>query len=200
VPRRGAGDDQVSATAWAVLGLLSFGRELSGYDVKKWADASLRFFYWSPASSQIYSELRHLERVGYTQSRTARQDDLRNKRLYRITGAGERALAEWIAQSPYQATVVKHPTLLRVWLGHLADPARLRELVREHVAAVHGELEHARYAHEHASDDPAWEYPELVTHWAVRSLEAEARVAEELVGALDQLDRKHRRHRQRRRA
>ena len=26
------------ATAWAVLGMLSFGRELSGYDLKKWAD------------------------------------------------------------------------------------------------------------------------------------------------------------------
>ena len=49
------------ATAWAVLGELSFGRELSGYDIKKWADASLRFFYWSPAISQIYRELRRLE-------------------------------------------------------------------------------------------------------------------------------------------
>lgn len=38
-----------------MLGLLSFDQELSGYDLKKWADGSLRFFYWSPAISQIYS-------------------------------------------------------------------------------------------------------------------------------------------------
>ncbi|GAA2882703.1 hypothetical protein [Streptomyces mexicanus] len=31
------------ASSWAVLGLLSFGEELSGYDLKKWADRSLRF-------------------------------------------------------------------------------------------------------------------------------------------------------------
>jgi len=34
--------DELPATAWAVLGLLSFGSDLSGYDIKKWADASLR--------------------------------------------------------------------------------------------------------------------------------------------------------------
>ena len=43
-----AGDDAlpaIPATAWAVLGLLSFERELSGYDIKQWADSILRFFY-----------------------------------------------------------------------------------------------------------------------------------------------------------
>jgi len=49
------------ATGYAVLGLLSFGRELTGYELKQWADGSLRFFYWSPAVSQIYSELKRLE-------------------------------------------------------------------------------------------------------------------------------------------
>ena len=52
------------ATSWAVLGLLSFGEELSGYDLKKWADWSLRFFYWAPSYSQIYGELRKLEEIG----------------------------------------------------------------------------------------------------------------------------------------
>jgi hypothetical protein len=44
---------KLSGTANAVLGLLSFGTELSGYDLKKWADHSLSLFFWSPASSQI---------------------------------------------------------------------------------------------------------------------------------------------------
>ena len=52
-------------TAYALLGLLSFDRELSGYDLKKWADSSLRFFYWSPATSQIYVELKRLEKLGF---------------------------------------------------------------------------------------------------------------------------------------
>jgi len=56
--------EELPTTAWAVLGLLSFGRELSGYELRKWADASIRFFYGSPAMSQIYRELRRLEAVG----------------------------------------------------------------------------------------------------------------------------------------
>src|ERR1700736_6640886 len=91
----GADAASVPATGWAVLGLLSFGRELTGYDLKKWADHSLRFFYWSPAISQIYSELKRLERLGYVTSRTVAQDELRNKRVYAITAEGTEALTEW---------------------------------------------------------------------------------------------------------
>ena len=58
------------ATSWAVLGLLSFDEELSGYDVKKWADWSLRFFYWAPSYSQIYGELHKLEELGLVVSTT----------------------------------------------------------------------------------------------------------------------------------
>ena len=35
------------ATGYAVLGLLSFGKALSGYELKRWADHSLRYFFWS---------------------------------------------------------------------------------------------------------------------------------------------------------
>ena len=32
-------------SSYAVLGLLSFGRALSGYDLKQWADHSLHYFF-----------------------------------------------------------------------------------------------------------------------------------------------------------
>ncbi|WP_367825699.1 hypothetical protein [Streptomyces sp. LMG1-1-1.1] len=41
------------ATSWAVLGLLSFGRESSGCDVRKWAGRSLGLFCWSLSFSQV---------------------------------------------------------------------------------------------------------------------------------------------------
>ncbi|MGR6999542.1 PadR family transcriptional regulator [Yinghuangia aomiensis] len=59
-------------TAWAVLGLLSMPGERSGYDLKKWADASLRYLYWSPALSQIYTELKRLEQLGFAVSCASR--------------------------------------------------------------------------------------------------------------------------------
>lgn len=82
-------------TGWSVLGLLSFGQELSGYDLKKWANWSLRFFYWAPSYSQIYNELRRLEELGLATSRVVNKDDVRGKRLYAITSAGSAALAAW---------------------------------------------------------------------------------------------------------
>ena len=40
--------------------MLAFGEEVSGYDIKKWADWSVGYFYWSPSFSQVYSELKRL--------------------------------------------------------------------------------------------------------------------------------------------
>lgn len=167
------------ATSWTVLGLLSFGRDLSGYDLKKWADNSLRFFYWSPAASQIYAELRRLEKVGYATSSVAAQDELRNKRVYSITEEGRAALRAWLAATA-EPVVLKHPTMLRVWLGHLEGADALAKVVDGHRGELTEQLQAARYAAEHAEDDAGWRYPAAVTRWAVRRLEAELELLDEL--------------------
>ena len=128
----------IPATAWAVLGLLSFERELSGYDIKQWADAILRFFYWSPATSQIYAELRRLEDLGLVVSHVVARDDVRGKRVYRITPAGREALERWQLETDAEASVLKHGLMLRLWLGHLAPPDRLREQIEIHRDAIAG--------------------------------------------------------------
>lgn len=174
-------------TAWAVLGLLSFDQELSGYDLKKWADNSLSFFYWSPATSQIYSELHRLEDRGFVTSREVPQDDLRNKRLFRITPAGIEALRDWMLHAPVEQPVLKHGVALRVWLGHLAPPERLREIVLEHRAvATATALQAARDA-ANASKVPAWRYPSVVNAWAARYHQTQADLIDELLVDLDRL-------------
>ena len=178
------------ATAWAVLGMLSFGRELSGYDLKKWADNSLRFFYWSPASSQIYAELRRLEKVGYVTSRIAAQDDLRNKRLFTITPAGTAAITDWVHNAPVDPPVLKHGVALRTWLGHLADPAQLRDVVAEHRSNSARLAAQAAAAAESASAVDEWEFPALVNRWSQRYYEAESRLAEEMLADLDRLEKR----------
>ncbi len=188
--RAGAHGPELPATAWAVLGLLSFGTELSGYDLKKWADNSLRFFYWSPASSQIYAELRRLEDRGYTQSRVAASDGLRPKRLYRVTPAGRAALRDWVRHGDYEPTVLKHPTVLRVWLGHLGDAKTLRRAVEAHRDAANEELTAAQHAHDNAPR--TWPYPVAVTQWAVRHAQAEVELADALLADLDRIDRRAR--------
>jgi DNA-binding PadR family transcriptional regulator len=182
---RGTEDPRLPATAYAVLGLLSFDRELSGYDLKKWADSSLRFFYWSPAVSQIYGELKRLDRLGYVSSRDVPQDELRNKRVYRLTDKGRTALTAWVEQDEVEPPVLKHSPLLRVWLGHLTRPDRIRELLATHRANTEEMLEAARKAQAGAHSNPEWRYPDLVTLFSVRHFEAELALVDALLADLD---------------
>jgi DNA-binding PadR family transcriptional regulator len=179
--------EELATTAWAVLGLLSFGRELSGYDLRKWADASVRFFYGSPAMSQIYRELRRLEALGYAASRPAPPEAPRRKRLYRITPAGVAALGAWLRHAPVEPPVLRHGVALRVWLGHLSDPATLRRTVEEHralAAATLAEVGRARAVAEH---EPAWTYPAIIERWGERYWAAERDAADALLADLDRV-------------
>jgi DNA-binding PadR family transcriptional regulator len=175
------------ATAWAVLGVLSFPGERSGYEVKTWADRSLRFFYWSPALSQIYRELRRLEELGYATSREAPQDGLRQKRLYRITDAGREAVAEWAAAAPAGPPVLKHGVLLRVWLGHLLGPDRLRAVLTEHAESADQLSRQAATHEQSANRAQLWPYPELALRWSTRYYEAERDLALRLLEDLDEV-------------
>ena len=83
--RESTGSHFLPGSAYAVLGLLSFGAELSGYELRQLALNSLRFFYWTPAQSQIYRELRRLSGLGYVTGREVRQDGRPDKVAYSIT-------------------------------------------------------------------------------------------------------------------
>jgi DNA-binding PadR family transcriptional regulator len=177
-----------AATPNAVLGLLSFGQELSGYDLKKWADHSLRFFFWSPAISQIYSELRRLESLGYVTSRVVAKDDTRSRRLYRITEEGREWLAQWLVNEPADVPVLKHPTILRVWLGHLMEPTALREAVIEHRNRVEAQLGEVREDRRVVAANESMAYAELVIRWAERYYGAELENTNRLLEDLAELD------------
>ncbi|KOY57250.1 PadR family transcriptional regulator [Streptomyces sp. XY332] len=157
------------ATSWAVLGLLSFGEELSGYDLKKWSDRSLRFFYWSPSFSQIYSELKRLEKAGYASSRlVAQETGTRDKRVYRITDEGMAAVRAWAREAPVDPPVLKHGPMLRLWLGHLLEPAQMREVLLHHQEFAEQMRLRAVADGESAQEQPAWAYPALALKWAER--------------------------------
>lgn len=174
------------ATAWALLGLLSFGRDLSGYDLRRWAASSLAFFYWTPAPSQIYAELRRLETLGLVRA-VGPAGGRRRKQLYRITAKGTATLRRWLERSEPGPPVVKHPTALRVWLGHLMDTARLRELVVRHRDEMAAQGEAAGKAAAVAGGHDGWEYPAAITAWSQRSFRAQQRLADELLADLDRI-------------
>ncbi|MEZ0067964.1 DNA-binding PadR family transcriptional regulator [Streptacidiphilus sp. MAP12-20] len=174
-------------TSWAVLGLLSFGEELSGYDLKKWSDWSLRFFYWSPSFSQIYSELKRLEQIGYANSRMVAQEvGNRDKRVYRITDEGLTAVRVWAREAPMDPPVLKHGPMLRLWLGHLLEPEQIREVLGRHRDFAEQMRHRAEADAAGAADEPGWAYPGLALKWAERYYASERDLAEAMLADIDE--------------
>lgn len=120
---------QLPATAYAVLGLLTWGA-MSGYDVMRAAHKGIAFFFWRPAKSQIYTELRRLKSRGYVTEREVEQDRRPDKRVYTITSEGEQALRAWLT-APDQ-TLEPGRLLLKIYFGHLMPAAALVELIEEY--------------------------------------------------------------------
>jgi DNA-binding PadR family transcriptional regulator len=169
-------------SSYAVLGLLSFGRALSGYDLKRWADHSLHYFFWSPAQSAIYTELRRLEELGYVEP-VGESEGPRGRLRYRITPTGEKSLAEWVGQSPTPAAVVKDHGLLKVWLGHVIEPAQLRAVVDAEYQAAEEHLGAIRFSSERAQELDLG-YAALVERCCERIAEARVAAFRELSDAL----------------
>ena len=178
----------LASTGWALLGMLSGGDELSGYDIKKWSNWVLRFFYQSPAYSQIYSELKKLEQLGLVTSRMDSDGAARSRRLYRITPLGMDAVSAWTADAPYDPPTLKHSVLLRVIFGHLTEPQRLRELLQEHVAYCDRMQRNAAVEARATEEQPVWAYAKVALNWAERYYASERELALELMKDLDEAE------------
>jgi DNA-binding PadR family transcriptional regulator len=175
--------DELPATSYAVLGMLSFAGELSGYDLRQWS-RSLRFFYWSPAQSQIYGELRRLEKLGLVAHREVEQEGRPDKRLYRITEAGLAELRRWQEVVPVDPPVLKHSVALRLFFGHLAQPERLRAILEEHGRRTEAVIDELRAVLADLGDDPRWTYPALVAEWGLLHYASEFDAVREIAGRL----------------
>lgn len=175
----------LAATSFALLGMLSYEYELSGYDIRKWIDWSMRFYYGSPAYSQIYTELKKLEKLGLV---TSRADDTgaRNRRLYKITEAGLEAVTRWANEAPVDPPNLKHGPLLRVTLGHLTSPERLKEVLQEHVAYADEMHRNAAKDARWAGADPSWAYARVALRWAERYYANERELALKMIKELDE--------------
>lgn len=152
-------------TGFTLLGLLSFGRELSGYELKRWAD-NLRFFWSAPAMSQVYREVERLAAAGLVAQRQVVRDGSRSTKVYRLTPEGERAVRDWLAAPP-DPPVLRHPVALRVFFGHLLDPAVLRVAIEAHRAWCDDMLDQLGAVREGLGDDERWRNVAVVADWGL---------------------------------
>lgn len=167
-------------TSYAILGLLTFGDELTGYEIKQRAELTLRFYWVAPAMSQIYSELRRLTEHELVRA-SSRSDAGRDVTTYDITHAGQQTLRTWLQDTPAGFPVLKHTVLLRMLMSNASDPSAVTLMLEAYVdelAAARTELTGVREMLRGA-DAPgdAFRYPALVADWGLDYFAAETRHA-----------------------
>jgi DNA-binding PadR family transcriptional regulator len=175
-------------TSYALLGLLTFGDDLTGYELKQRADRTLRFYWVSPAMSQVYTELDRLASHGLVKARDAGPNKQSSK--YRITAKGRRALTTWLEEAPVGFPVLKHPVALRLLIGHLVEPDTTTTMLRAHLEALaehRAALEVVRESLR-GRDEPGepFRYPSLVADWGLEYLDGERAIIEKLLARLDE--------------
>jgi DNA-binding PadR family transcriptional regulator len=159
---------RISTTAHALLGLLSFAGEVSGYELKQLGDRTLRFFWVSPAMSQVYSELGRLDRAGLVEAGEEAGNGQRAARRYRLTPSGKEELRRWLAEGEVAFPVIKHGVALRLFLGHMVSPDRIEEMLRRYEEQLEGRMAELEQIREGLGDEPACRYAALVAEWGQR--------------------------------
>jgi DNA-binding PadR family transcriptional regulator len=174
----------LSTTSYALLGLLVFDsvtseNGLTGYEMKQRADRTLRFYWVSPAMSQIYTELDRLSRHGFV----AAADDTAGKRTtrrFRITEEGRASLSSWLHTPEQDFPILKHPIALRLLMGGLMDPGQVDAMLDGYVEALGERRKELEAVREMLGDREAVAYPARVADWGLAYYEAEVEIVEKL--------------------
>ena len=122
-------------TTYAVLGELAHGPS-SGYEIKARLEAGAAHF-WHASYSQIYTELRRLNDMGFASEEHVVQEARPNKRVYTVTAAGRRALRAWLSE-PWGLATLKDESLVKLTL---AEPLPATETIEQlrRLKALHEE-------------------------------------------------------------
>ncbi|ATY12589.1 PadR family transcriptional regulator [Amycolatopsis sp. AA4] len=113
---------------FAILASLLEG-EFSGYDLAKSFDASVANF-WQTTPQQLYRELERLSAEGMIAARVVEQERRPNKRVFRLTADGRRALHEFTA-TPVQPTTIRDDLLVKVQGSDAGDAEAVLAAVEE---------------------------------------------------------------------
>lgn len=136
-------DDELSLTAYAVLGILSLNGELlTAGEIKQRATYALRFFWGSPAVSHIRRELQRMHTLGLVEQHEIPIGGVRTAQAYQTTEPGERRLREWVAEDVAdEAVVTRNPLLLRIFLGRAIPLEDVLKIIDVRLGQVSSELE-----------------------------------------------------------
>jgi DNA-binding PadR family transcriptional regulator len=115
---------------YALLALLT-AAPLTGYDAAKRFGGSVGHVWHAP-DSQIYPELRRMEKQGLIEGEQVRWGPKSTKTLYSITDSGVLAFREWM-DSPLDYAPVRDAAHMRAAYFEWADPDSARDCLHRHI-------------------------------------------------------------------
>jgi DNA-binding PadR family transcriptional regulator len=140
-----------------LLGILR--RPSSGYEIKQQFDEVFSHF-WVADLPQIYRTLNRMEGDGWLTAATAASSKGPERRVYRLTASGKRALKHWLSTSPTIATERIEYLAQTFFLGALEDDRAALAFMRELRDVLATELAVLQeIAGQWAATDP--KYPDL---------------------------------------
>lgn len=143
---------------FALLGLLTY-QPMTGYDLKTIFDESINHF-WSASASQIYRDLGTLENEGFVTSHIEPQEGRPDKKVYTVTGLGEKAFMAWVNHFPPQLQcAMRYEFLVRIFFGSRIDPQDLIFQLQKFIREQQEDLRHIKTAEEELGQSE--EYPEI---------------------------------------
>jgi PadR family transcriptional regulator AphA len=126
-------DASLTPSSYIVLGMIAAYGPATSYEIKRWADGSVGYF-WPFSRSQLYAEPRRLAGAGLLEQR--QEEGGRRRRVYSLTDAGRRALESWLGQPTNVPTEIRDLGLLKLYFSQLSSREDLVALA-EQQAEVH---------------------------------------------------------------
>jgi PadR family transcriptional regulator AphA len=168
---------RLTTTSHAILGLLSIA-PMSGYDLYQAVQGSIGHF-WPISKSQVYAELAQLEPRGLIDGTEVPQERFPDKRVFRLTPAGENQLDRWLEAAQLEAYQFRLPFLLKILFGHRRSPDRTARLLAEIRAEAQARQDEYRSFLAALPAAPYAAYARLAVLYGLRVAEATAVWAEE---------------------
>ncbi len=116
---------------YAILAAL-VSKPRTGYELSSKIDSSIGFF-WTATHQQIYKELGELSSMKWIRSRQVKQKERPDKKIYRVTSAGQNELAKWILEPPSQPPA-KDELLIKIFAGYLVPTKQLMRIFENEIA------------------------------------------------------------------
>ncbi len=135
----------------AILGFLAY-RPMSGYELKKAFDNSVRHF-WPANQSQIYRTLAQLDDEGFVHKDVVEREDRLDMKIYNITQAGKAELHQWLS-TPLPEIDNREPFLIQVFFGGSLSDDEIIKLMQVKLKAIEERLTVYAAIHQASKSSP----------------------------------------------